>query len=127
MKLTLPGGQFSYFRYNLTTQTELVFQLQRNSYTGDPDLFVSKSYDRPNHTTHEWQGTTTGADLVRIPNAATGTYYISVRAWGFLAVTFSLTAKVAQSKSEMKDSNFFSINVLNFWRTSSRSKFGRQI
>ncbi len=101
IKLAVSGGQYAYFKYALTKPTtELTIQVLKETWSfGDPDLFVSKSFDRPNVTHNEWSGSLSGADVVRIANPATGSYYISVRAWGFLPVQFTLTAKTAESSS----------------------------
>lgn len=58
--------------------------------TGDPDLFVSKKYYKPNATHSEWNSRAAGDDAIAIRNAKAGTYYLSV--YGYLNTTFTITA-----------------------------------
>ena len=53
---------------------------------GDPDLFISRTDQRPDQVNHTWSSADLGADIIEVPttdaNYGLGTYYIAVYGGG---------------------------------------------
>jgi hypothetical protein len=50
---------------------------------GDPDVFVSMINERPGWNNHTWAHYDVGTDILIIPNAVAGRYYISVTSFEY--------------------------------------------
>jgi len=99
MRLHLDAANTAYFAYNLTTVTDrLIIQLDPNTRLGDPDLYVSRTTQRPSQSDAEFKSLRIGSDQVSIDNPTMGTYYIAVRAFAF-ATVYTLVARPARSST----------------------------
>jgi hypothetical protein len=74
----------AYFKFEMLVEKNITISVTPKS-TGDPDMYVSTKYERPNETHYEWKGMRYGADTITIttddPNFKVGTYYIGVKAY----------------------------------------------
>jgi hypothetical protein len=90
--------EFEYFTFIVPDQPvgqDLTITL--TALTGDPDLFVSRTCVYPNQTCNDWSSIAVGGDAVGIPNAAPGSYFISV--YAFYNSTFSISAFLESNSS----------------------------
>jgi hypothetical protein len=75
---------WEYFSFRLD-QPGLDLAFVATPLTGDPDLYLSlpgpNQTTRPNETTADLKHTAYGADIIDVPNATLGTYYIGVNAY----------------------------------------------
>jgi hypothetical protein len=86
---SLEQGDIQYFSF-YANEWGTTLDITCVGLVGDPDIFVSMKYQRPNETNNEWDSRASGSDGIEIPYAAVGRYFIAVRAW--TKTTFVLTA-----------------------------------
>ncbi|KAL0490051.1 hypothetical protein AKO1_009417 [Acrasis kona] len=87
IRLELDPSSYAYFAFNLTTPTDnLVIQLEPNTRGGDPDLYVSRTNQKPSQSDAEFKSMKIGFDQVSINNPTLSTYYIAVRAFAFATI-----------------------------------------
>lgn len=59
---------------------------------------MSKIYQKPDQTHNEWKALNFGGDVIAMPNASVGVYYIGVHA--FLNSTYTLVAQLSDPKAD---------------------------
>ena len=95
--IPVPGvvasGSYKYFSYSVQDINTFLF-ITVSTITGDPDLYVSTSNNKPNVTSYQWRSTYSGSDTVVVKPTdkyfKTGIYYISI--YAYTDSTFSISA-----------------------------------
>lgn len=89
----LEASAYQYFSFNLEhIDDDTYFTVIVTSFHGDPDLYISSKYQRPNVTHHDYAARAYLADSITIPHKLLKltTYYIGVSA--FTPCTFTVIA-----------------------------------
>jgi hypothetical protein len=81
--------QYQYFRVDVSSSAEPLV-LSVTAVTGDPDLYVSMTNQRPTTDDYTWYNIEWGSGVLTLDNPAPGTYYIGV--YGWLDSSFVLSA-----------------------------------
>lgn len=92
---SLRKGAYDYFRFQVAHQVKELTVTVTDLGTGDPDLFISTEYSRPNMTHYTWRAQQLSTDSITIPHTdphacTLCTYYISV--YAYQATTFTIVA-----------------------------------
>jgi len=89
-------GKYTYFAIQVDRIDKLLL-VTCTALTGDPDLYISTSIERPTSAAGQWtwRSADYSTDAVLIPNPALGTYYIGV--YGYTNTTFLLTANIGHA------------------------------
>jgi hypothetical protein len=103
VRATVQRGEYVYFQvYVNGAHADSDLTISLTPLFGDPDLYVSDRYQRPNRTAYSWQSTSGGGDAVTVPGTTLRrqTYWIGV--FGFTNSSFTIVATFAQA-TQMQD------------------------
>jgi hypothetical protein len=96
----LETGRYRYYTYRLLETTAmLTFTLTTSQ--GDPDLYITNDGTVPSNTHYTWESMTTSTDVVRIHDAAPGSYSIAV--YSYRDCSYTLTVSSSESSVTLQD------------------------
>lgn len=104
---SLYSNQWAYYVLDLETETD--FTVSVTPLSGDPDMYISTTYEHPNSTNYDWMSTNYRSDSITIPKthpkSCVGcSFYIGVRAYSpttyYITATFQNNVQLENGKPQ---------------------------
>ncbi|KAL9644004.1 hypothetical protein ABK040_005472 [Willaertia magna] len=95
----LQSRKYIYYKYYLVEKADLSFTVNRKSFVGDPDIWISRTNPYPSQEDHEKgeTGYLAGTITLEAEETSVGWYYITVYDDSFFDVDYTLTVNDQQS------------------------------